>query len=311
MLRAVVVMIAACLPLAAQAGNALDTYVELATGSFDSSAQAAADKRYATATWHIAEIWSDDDTGARWLYAENWQDGAGAPYRQRVVRVTADDGGLVARSYRLTAPERFTGGWREPERFAELDRTTLNAVDGCDVRLAQTGERRFEGGTVGQRCRTSYKDAAYVVSQSVLDETGMTNWDRGFKADGTLAWGPAAGGYEFVRSGESTCKKPVRMLVYGTIDDRTQIEKYIKAIRDSGLYPRYQGYYEATTPALDVFEGDPPEGRAVVIVNFPCRAAAEGFWQSPEYRAIVPLREGAAEFEVLLLPALPVPAYIL
>jgi uncharacterized protein (DUF1330 family) len=61
------------------------------------------------------------------------------------------------------------------------------------------------------------------------------------------------------------------------------------------------------SPALEVFEGAPPPGRGVIIARFPCLEAAQHFWRSEEYREIVKLREGIAEFEVLVLPVPPVP----
>ena len=52
-------------------------------------------------------------------------------------------------------------------------------------------------------------------------------------------------------------------------------------------------------------------GRGVVVSRFPCLEAARQFWFSEQYQSeIMPLREGIAEFEVLVLPALPIPDYI-
>jgi CpeT protein len=297
------------------ADDALDLYVELTTGTFSSAAQAAADDRYGNATWHIAEIWPGREDG-RWLYAENWFGEADAPYRQRITRLTrAADGSLVARGYRLPEAERYAGAWRDPSLLESIRPESLEAVEGCDVVIVRTGERRFEGSTVGRQCRNDYKGAAYVVSQSVLTDDSMLNWDRGIAADGRQVWGPAAGGYRFRHTdpdGDTeACNRPVRMVVFGEIHDREAFAAYPKAIFASGLYPKVQGYYEAITPALEVFEGDPPPGRGVVISRFPCLEAARQFWYSEQYQQeIRPLREGIADFEVLVLPGLPVPDYI-
>ncbi len=293
----------------------LELYVELSTGSFSSAAQAAADDRYGTAVWHIAEAWPGDDE-VRWLYAENWMQDGEKPYRQRVTRLTvAADGSLVARGFRLPEPARFVGAWQDPGLLTGLDRETLAPVEGCDVVIVRTGERRFEGTTRGRSCRNSYRGADYVVSQSLLTEDLMVNWDRGIAAGGKQVWGPTAGGYRFRRVGEDAtaarCDKPVRMVVFGEILDREAFAAYPRAIFASGLYPEVQGYYEAITPALEVFEGSPPPGRGVVVSHFPCLEAARRFWYSDKYqKEILPLREGIAEFEVLVLPALPVPDYI-
>jgi uncharacterized protein (DUF1330 family) len=180
---------------------------------------------------------------------------------------------------------------------------------GCEVTLVRAGQDRFEGGTSGRRCGNAYKGAAYALSQATLTPTEMINWDRGFAADGELRWGPAAGGYRFRRVDEANaCVKPVRMLVHGVIRDRAAFVAYVRALAESGLYARFGGEYEAMTPALAVLEGEPPPGRGVIIARWPCREAAERFWNSPEYREIVKLREGIADFEVTLLPVPPVPA---
>jgi len=300
---------------AARGGEALDLYVEMTTGSFSSAAQAAADDRYGTAVWHIAEVWKGRDDG-RWLYAENWFGEAERPYRQRITRLTvADDGSLLARGYRLPETEPYVGAWEDPSRLAGLSPDDLEPVAGCDVSLVRAGERRFEGNTRGRECENSYKGAAYVVSRSVLTDEVMINWDRGIAADGRVVWGPEAGGYRFRRVGEDggteACNEPVRMVVFGEIHDREAFAAYPRAIFASGLYEQVQGYYEAITPALAVFEGDPPPGRGVVISRFPCLEAAREFWYSDAYqKEILPLREGAADFEVLVLPGLPVPDYI-
>jgi uncharacterized protein (DUF1330 family) len=47
----------------------------------------------------------------------------------------------------------------------------------------------------------------------------------------------------------------------------------------------------------------------VVIARFPCLQAAQSFWHSDEYAKIRPLRAGISRFEVLVLPAPPLPAW--
>ncbi len=288
----------------AGAANTLDDYVRLQVGSFTSELQAKQDARYDAITWHIAEIWQDDDAAERWLYTESWMPGAPAPYMQRITRLRLDeDGSIVARRYTLPEAPRFVGAWNEPARFSALKPADLTDLPGCDAVITRAGSGRFEGGTSGARCRNSYKGASYAVSQSVLTADEFVNWDRGFDADGNQVWGPAAGGYHFRRVGEGgACAQPVRMLVYGEIKDRKAFGAYARALAQSGLYPKNGGYYEAMSPPLEVFEGSPPPGRGVIIARFPCLEAAQRFWHSPEYAEIRKLREGIAEFEVLVLP---------
>jgi uncharacterized protein (DUF1330 family) len=286
-------------------GDPVADYVSLATGTFTSAAQARQDARYGVAEWHVAEIWRDDATPERWLYVESWMKDASAPYLQRIVRASAQpDGAVLTVRYEIPDAAKYVGAWREPSRFATLSPDALTAVPGCDVVLVRTGERRWEGGTHGARCRNGYKGASYAVSQTVLTADGMTNWDRGFDAAGALRWGPEYGGYRLQRAdAPASCDSPVRLLVYGEIADRKGFGAYVRALADSKLYAKYGGWYEAVSPAVATLEGTPPPGRGVIIARFPCLEAVQSFWNSPEYAEIRKLREGIAKFEVLVLPA--------
>lgn len=293
------------------AADTLDEYVAYRSGVFSSAAQAAADSRYDAVTWHIAEIWTDRDPEGRWLYTESRIDGSDAPYLQRLSRVSLlPDGSLRSERYRLPDADRYVGAYDDVGRFEDLDTERLTRLEGCDGIVVRAGRGRFEGGTVGKRCANDYKGASYAVSHSTTEDGRLVNWDRGFDANGELVWGPPAGGYRFERlDGAERCNEPVRMLVYGDIHDRGKFIAYVRAIAASGLYEKTGGYYEGITPPLAVFEGEPPPTRGVVISRFPCLEAAKQFWHSDEYAEILPLREGVAEFEVIVLPAPPLPAW--
>lgn len=313
-LRGHCLWLAAALAVAAApiSATALDDYIRLQTGSFTTAQQARQDARYDTAIWHIGEIWSGSGKDVRWIYSESWMKDAKAPYMQRVSRVELQpDGSLLAQRYSIPQPERVVGAWQQAAKFAALTPAELTAMPGCEVVLTRTGAERFEGGTVGSRCANSYKGSVYAVSQGTITAEGMTNWDRGFAASGAQTWGPTYGGYQFRRlDAPAGCVDPVRMLVYGDIQDRKAFAAYGRALGQSGLYPKNGGYYEAISPALEVFEGSPPPGRGVIIARFPCLEAAQRFWNSPEYAEIRKLREGLATFEVLVLPASQKPKYL-
>jgi len=303
-------LLALVAPLA-QAGALLDDYLRLQLGSFSSEVQARHDSRYGVAIWHFAEIWPGSQADERWVYTESWIKDAERPYMQRISRLTANvDGEILAQRYTIPDAGRFVGAWKSPDRFSGLDRGDLVELTGCAAVIVRAGKDRFEGGTSGTACRNEYKGAAYAISRLILTADDMTNWDRGFSRDGQLVWGPASGGYRFRRAGEEgACVDPVRMLVYGTIEDRKAFGPYGRALAESGLYPKNGGWYEAITPPLDVFEGAPPDTRGVIIARFPCLEAARRFWNSPEYTGIRKLREGIAEFEVLVLPVPPLPEW--
>jgi len=287
----------------------LDELIALQLGSFSSAVQSRQDQRYDEVIWHIAEIWPHKEDGARWIYTEAWLPEASAPYMQRIASYVLDgDGSVISTRHALPDAARFIGAWQTPERFDALDASSLAALPGCETVMVRTGPQRFEGGTVGRRCENRHRGAAYAVSRTVLSADSMSNWDRGFAADGTLVWGPAAGGYQFRRlDADNSCVDPVRLLVYGEVLNREQFLPYALALAESGLYPAHEGYYEATTPPLAVLEGEPPAGRGVIIARFPCLDAARRFWDSPGYTEIRKLRTGVASFEVMVLPAVPFP----
>jgi uncharacterized protein (DUF1330 family) len=292
--------------------NVLDDFIRYQVGDFTSAAQAARDSRYGTAIWHIREIWAGRDGGARWLYTESWMKDAKAPYLQRISRITEQaDGALLARRYLIPSAGNFVGAYDRPAAFDTLDAAALTPLTGCDATYYRAGRERFEGSTFANHCPNDYKGASYAVSRAVLMPDAMTNWDRGFNAAGDLAWGPAAGGYQFRRVGEvGACDQPVRMLVHGEITDREKFAAYPRALAASKLYEKYGGWYEGITPPLAVFEGNPPKSRGVIIARFPCLEAAKSFWYSKEYQQdILPLRNGAATFEVIVLPTPPLPQY--
>lgn len=299
--------------VSATGASVLDDYMALRVGSFSSEIQARQDSRYEVAIWHIGEIWADeDDADSRWVYVEAWMKDAAAPYMQRVSLLTGEpDGTILARRFTIPDPGRVLGAWQAAEKFAALSADELTEIKGCEAIIMRAGLGRFEGSTSGNRCKNSYKGAAYAISRSLLTGGEMVNWDRGFSASGELLWGPAAGGYRFRRlDADAGCVDPVRMLVFGEVFDRAKLGAYGRALAESGLYPGVNGYYEAVTPALEVFEGSPPQGRGVVIARFPCLEKAREFWYSDTYAEIRKLREGAAEFEVLVLPVPALPAYL-
>jgi hypothetical protein len=194
----------ACLLLlaaAGQAGDLLDEVAAVQAGTFTTEAQSSADPRYENVRWHIVEVWRGRGLQERWFYTESWLDQAKGPYIQRITRLARDGAGtIVASRYMIPEAGRFVDAWREPGRLDSLQAKDLIPLPGCEVIIVRTGPARFEGSTVGDHCRNSYMGSAYAVSKLVLTAEGMTNWDRGFDADGNQKWGPVDGGYQFRRS---------------------------------------------------------------------------------------------------------------
>lgn len=89
----------------------------------------------------------------------------------------------------------------------------------------------------------------------------------------------------------------VYLVVTATVGDPAKMGAYQKALTASDLYARHGGRY--VLRGRPIAELEDWDGRAVVVAEFPDRAAAEAFWWSTEYQEQVkPLRAGAGEFHV-------------
>ena len=90
------------------------------------------------------------------------------------------------------------------------------------------------------------------------------------------------------------------MIIYARIHDR---EKFVSgyAPAASALVEKFGGRYVLRAPGADVLEGSVDAGGSVVISEWPDKAAAEAFWNSPEYAEAKQLRNGVADVEVLLV----------
>lgn len=100
---------------------------------------------------------------------------------------------------------------------------------------------------------------------------------------------------------------PALLVVTGTNEDTEKFTAYANALIASGLYEQYQGYYQVLGDPVRVVEGMWETPEYLVIARFPCRAAAEAFWDSPVYGRIKPMREGAGPLRATIFEELPVP----
>ena len=94
------------------------------------------------------------------------------------------------------------------------------------------------------------------------------------------------------------------MIIYARIHDR---EKFLNgyAPAASKLVEQFGGQYVVRAPGASLLEGTLEPGGSIVMSEWPDKAAAEAFWNSPEYAEAKKLREGVADVEVLLVEAPP------
>lgn len=71
----------------------------------------------------------------------------------------------------------------------------------------------------------------------------------------------------------------------------------------AALVEQFGGRYVIRAPGALQLEGEGRDGASVVVSQWPDKAAALAFWNSPEYADVRRLREGMAEVSVLLVEA--------
>jgi uncharacterized protein (DUF1330 family) len=90
------------------------------------------------------------------------------------------------------------------------------------------------------------------------------------------------------------------MLIAAKITDRERfINDYAPAA--AKVVARFGGRYLYRGRGATLLEGGFGDGASTMISEWPDKAAAEAFWNSPEYAKAKKLREGAADCQVLLV----------
>ena len=93
------------------------------------------------------------------------------------------------------------------------------------------------------------------------------------------------------------------------VKDETAFQQYAQRVKP--MIEQYGGKYLAIDKSPEVHSGQWPYVRTV-IVSFPSFAAMRNWYDSPEYQAIVPLRQRAIDANIALvhdLADVPVPGY--
>ena len=95
---------------------------------------------------------------------------------------------------------------------------------------------------------------------------------------------------------------PAYMIVIAKIKDRDAFINGYGAAAGK-LVEAFGGKYVLRGPGAELLEGDFGDGASMVISEWPDKAAAKAFWNSPQYAEVKKLREGIADCQVLLIEA--------
>jgi uncharacterized protein (DUF1330 family) len=92
---------------------------------------------------------------------------------------------------------------------------------------------------------------------------------------------------------------PAYVLAYTTVNDPEPFGRY--AAQVTAVTESFGGRYLWAGPGSEVLEGDWP-GNGHAIVEFPSRDDALRWYRSPEYQALIPLRQAAGPTAMMLTP---------
>lgn len=95
---------------------------------------------------------------------------------------------------------------------------------------------------------------------------------------------------------------PAYMIVTARIADRDAFIAGYGAAAGK-LVASFGGKYVLRGPGVQLLEGSFGDGGSMVISEWPDKAAALAFWNSPDYAEVRKLREGIADCQVLLIEA--------
>lgn len=71
--------------------------------------------------------------------------------------------------------------------------------------------------------------------------------------------------------------------------------------RVPAVIAQYGGEYRVRGGPIEVLEGQSMDGRRIVVIEFADKAAVQRFYHSPEYQAIIDLRKGGEEGNIVIV----------
>lgn len=200
-------LLAASLVGAAPAGNDVARVVSWLVGSFDTRAQAEADRRADTADKHDVALMVvrpvDDPVvfqDGLYVYVENRIEGETKPYRQRVYRLKKIKDRIRLEVFKIDTQvlELLV---LAPQMLASLSPRDLTREEGCDVLLEPQGEE-YSGSTPRSSCKSDWKGSSFVTSTMRVTKDLIVTLDRGYDEKEVQTFGPTDGrGCEFRRGG--------------------------------------------------------------------------------------------------------------
>ncbi|NJR71181.1 MAG: hypothetical protein HC771_23005 [Synechococcales cyanobacterium CRU_2_2] len=127
------------------------------------------------------------------------------PYRQRLLRLSEDQGQLFGQYYQFKDFSAWKGCGQTPGRLQTLTPADIADLPGCRVAIAQTPTGEFQARLgPGRRCEFEYEGqkrqvvVGFDVAQSGATGVYLKTYDKGIDPEtGQGFWGALMGPYEF------------------------------------------------------------------------------------------------------------------
>jgi hypothetical protein len=198
-----------------QAGCALLTESELMAqvqevkshllGLMDSSVQSIENSNYFDVSIQHCEIKLTDpqnldqntEKGSEFLLILQSISTSDAPYRVRIAKLSPslNQGGVASTNFLVRENLNLTKMCDLPKSERVLNSQDL-VLNKCTTYMRKSGDK-YSGGTLPEGCPSSLRGATRVSNEVTLSPRTMNSWDRGWKADGSQAWGAVQGPYRF------------------------------------------------------------------------------------------------------------------
>ena len=183
--------------LSAQNSTELKEFAALIPGYHSTEAMWKKDSTFSNVQLHIVPIWKEDKDGF-WFYLEQAEvKSLQRPYRQAILHVTSSVAEVISSNLAIKNRLSFAGAWKDETLLAKLSKADLDLSNACDIHFTKVSSKNFKGGTTKGGCANQYRGASYFTNESELTDKSLKSWDRGWKADGQIAWRPASQGYTF------------------------------------------------------------------------------------------------------------------
>jgi hypothetical protein len=186
-----------------KANSTVDEFANLLLGTFDSSTQSIENSDYLDVTVRHCNVVMNnlptDFASGRFLALRQSVSTSEDPYRVRILRVFEGEEKNAVRTSSF-APKQ--GIDLSELCFKPEDERTVSFSDLSEERCTTTAVKAgdaFVGGTTSEGCASNRMGAVRMTSEVKIDANGMSTWDRGWDAQGNLAWGPSKGPYQFER----------------------------------------------------------------------------------------------------------------